>query len=112
LTYTTATATVVGTRYYSFNGQVVAMRVGGADPQYVDGDLHGTMQTVYNPDTHAVTRRTMDPYGNPLGTVTTTSSSGTTTSGIWPDTHGFLGKSQDASTGLTDVGARHYDPSI
>jgi RHS repeat-associated protein len=54
----------------------------------------------------------MDPYGNPLGTITTTSSSGTTTPGTWPDTHGFLGKSQDASTGLTDVGARHYDPSI
>jgi RHS repeat-associated protein len=28
----------------------------------------------------------------------------------WPASNGFLGKATDASTGLTDVGARFYDP--
>jgi len=85
------------------------MRTGGADPVYLAGDPHGTMQVVYTPSTGTVTRRAQDPYGNPLGPVTTTTSAGATTPGTWPDNHGFLGKSESAATGLTDVGARAYD---
>ncbi|UIJ63813.1 hypothetical protein LWP59_10605 [Amycolatopsis acidiphila] len=110
LTYNTSTATVTGTRYYQINDQTVALRVGGANPTYVAGDPHGSMQIAYRPDTGAITRRALDPYGNPLGSVTTTTT-GTTTSGTWPDAHGFLNKPQDPNTGLTDIGARTYDPT-
>jgi RHS repeat-associated protein len=112
LTYNAGTKAVTGTRYYAFNGQNIAERVGGADPVFLDGDPHGTMQTVYTPSTGAVTRRPMDPYGNPVGPTTNTTAAGVTSAGTWPDSHGFLGKSVDQATGLTDVGAREYDSSI
>ncbi|MEV1070225.1 RHS repeat-associated core domain-containing protein, partial [Streptomyces sp. NPDC050263] len=32
--------------------------------------------------------------------------------GPWPDDKGFLGKTKDATTGLTHIGAREYDPGI
>jgi RHS repeat-associated protein len=50
----------------------------------------------------AVSRRTMDPYGNQLDAV----------EGVpWPDRHGFLNKPVSEATGLTDIGARKYDPA-
>ncbi|WIX84937.1 RHS repeat-associated core domain-containing protein [Amycolatopsis sp. DG1A-15b] len=94
----TKTGVVTGTRYYSHNGVVVAMRVGGANPQYVVSDLHNTATVIVDSVTFGVTRRAMDPYGNPVGERP-----------AWPDQRGFLGKVKDDSTGLTDVGARKYD---
>jgi RHS repeat-associated protein len=44
-----------------------------------------------------VTRRALDPYGNPLDTTP------------WPVARGFLDKAVSEHTGLTDVGARKYD---
>ncbi|MFL6120361.1 MAG: RHS repeat-associated core domain-containing protein [Actinophytocola sp.] len=102
----TATGTVTGTRYYSHNGTTVALRIGGANISYLQSDLHGTLQVAVgavppaNSD-RTVSRRTFDPYGNPIGTG----------QGGWPDSHGFLDKSQSPDTGLTDVGARNYDPT-
>jgi RHS repeat-associated protein len=109
LTYSTASQTVSGTRYYSVNNQTIAERTDKADAVFLDGDEHSNMQVVYNPDNGSVTRRTLDPYGNEVGPVTATSSSGTTTPGTWPDQRGFLNDPVDASTGLTDIGARQYD---
>ncbi|AEK46022.1 RHS repeat-associated core domain-containing protein [Amycolatopsis mediterranei] len=94
-----ATGKLSGTRYYKHNSTTVAMRVGGANPQYLVSDLHDTSQVAVDSSTFAVTRRAIDPYGNPLGNPTST----------WPDSHGFLDKPTDAATGLTDVGARKYD---
>ncbi|WP_236796666.1 RHS repeat-associated core domain-containing protein, partial [Amycolatopsis sp. GM8] len=108
LTYTTATAAVTGVRYYTLGGQTVALRAGGANPTYLAADQHGSGMVAYRPDTGAVTRRNLDPYGNQLGTITTTLN-GTTNPGTWPDNHGFLNKPLDANTGLSDVGARTYD---
>lgn len=69
------------------------------------------MQTVYNPDTQSVTRRQYDPYGNQIGNTTNTTATGTTSSGVWPDQHGFLNDPTDPTSGLTDIGARQYDPT-
>jgi RHS repeat-associated protein len=41
------------------------------------------------------------PFGNPRGTQPA----------IWPDEKGFVGGTLDASTGLTHLGAREYDPA-
>jgi RHS repeat-associated protein len=109
LAYNNTTRTVTGTRYYTVNGQTVAVRVGGADPEYLDGDQHGTMQTVYDADHQVTTRRTFDPYGNQVGPTTSTDSAGATSQSSWPDQHGFLNDPVDSSTQLTDVGARQYD---
>ena len=46
--------------------------------------------------------RRFTPFGAPRGEV----------AGSWPDRRGFLGKPVDADTGLTDVGARKYDPVL
>lgn len=97
----TAGGTVTGTRYYTHGGLLVGLRLGGANPTWVAGDQHGTTQLAVNSTTDAAVRRSFDPYGNPIGA---------TTGGTWPDTHGFLNKSTVAATGLTDVGARKYDP--
>ncbi|MFC8435391.1 RHS repeat-associated core domain-containing protein [Streptomyces sp. NPDC057253] len=40
-------------------------------------------------------------YGNPRGTPTT-----------WADNRTFLNKTTDTTTGLTDIGAREYDPTL
>ena len=110
LTYDNTAKTVSGTRYYSVGAQSVAVRVGGGDPVYLDGDQHGTMATVYDPDSKTVVRRQFDPYGNQVGGVTATSAlTGATTQGAWPDQHGFLDDPVDTSTDLTDIGARQYD---
>jgi RHS repeat-associated protein len=47
------------------------------------------------------TWRQFDPYGNARGAATT-----------WIDNRSFLDKTTDAVTGLTNIGARYYDPSI
>lgn len=96
------TGALTGTRYYTHNGATVALRVGGSNPQYLQSDQHGTNQVSVTATGFAVTRRDFDPYGNPIGT----------TQGIWPDSHAFLNKPHNPATGLTDVGARQYDPTI
>jgi RHS repeat-associated protein len=110
LVYDTVSKAITGTRYYTFNGQTIAVRNGARDPQYLSGDLNGTDQVVYNPDNGSATRRAFDPYGNPIGSTTNTSG-GTTGPGLWPDDRGYLNAPQDTSTGLTDVGTREYDSS-
>jgi RHS repeat-associated protein len=100
----TATGTLTGTRYYSHNGTVVALRVGGGNISYLQADQHATTQVSVKAeasDDHTVSRRSFDPYGNPLGAGI----------GVWPDHHGFLDKPHNPVTGLTDVGARTYDPA-
>ena len=101
LTRTASTGAVVGTRYYTHAGVTVGLRVGGANPVYLMSDQHGTTQVGVDAGNFAVTRRSFDPYGNPLGA---------TTGGPWPDTHGFLNAPANAATGLSDLGARKYDP--
>jgi RHS repeat-associated protein len=98
------TGEITGTRYYSHNGTTVALRVGAhGNPKYLMSDPHGTGQVAVDSVSHEVSRRDSDPYGNELGQVQ---------GEPWPDQHGFLGKSRDEATGLTDVGARNYDPTI
>jgi RHS repeat-associated protein len=77
------------------------MRVGGANQQYLQSDQHGTTQVAAAANGTGVTRRDLDPYGNLIGTP----------QGTWPDNHAFLNKPHSADTGVTDVGARQYDPT-
>ncbi|ADU49348.1 YD repeat protein [Intrasporangium calvum DSM 43043] len=90
------------TRYYQLGGVQVATRVNKGGVLYVMSDVHGSNQLAVDPVTWSVTRRYLDPYGNPLGAVT---------GGTWPDDRGFLNKPVNADTGLVDMGAREYDPS-
>lgn len=95
------TGTLTGTRYYTHNGTTVAMRIAGNNPRYVQSDQHGTAQVTVSTTDFTTTRRVFDPYGNPIGTV----------QGLWPDNRGFLNMPHNPVTGLTDIGARKYDPT-
>ncbi len=90
-----------GTRYYTIGGQTVAARTSNGDVQYLAGDQQGTDTLAIDYATLAVTRRYYDPYGNPIGTPPSS----------WPGTKGFVGGTTDTATGLTNLGAREYNPA-
>ncbi|GAA0616800.1 RHS repeat-associated core domain-containing protein [Kribbella sandramycini] len=102
LEYDTKTRSLTGTRYYAHNGINVAVRTGNAALNYLQADQHGTNQVALKrtESGFAATRRELDPYGNLLSNQ-----------GSWPDKHGFLDKPHNEATGLTDIGARKYDPA-
>ncbi|BCJ58283.1 hypothetical protein Jiend_17050 [Micromonospora endophytica] len=91
---------VTGTRYYSFAGQVCAMRTStGLTWLYVDHQ--GTQHTAIGAASQAVTERRQLPYGGPRGT------SGSS----WLNEKGFVGGDNDPS-GMVLIGARHYDSAL
>jgi RHS repeat-associated protein len=101
----TGTGTVSGVRYYSLGGQQVAVgaEAGGTlAVAWLAGDGQHTETLAVDASTLAVTRRWFDPYGNPRGTAT----------GAFPaGQKGFVGGTADAATGLTNLGARGYQPA-
>lgn len=103
ITRNTSTGATTGTRYYSHNGQTLAMRVGTTKLAVLYADHHGSNKIALDWYTFNATRRTLDPYGNEIGT---------TAWGPWPDNHGFLDKPTNTQTGLIDIGARKYDPKL
>jgi RHS repeat-associated protein len=88
-----------GTRFYSYNGQVIATRTSSGGISWKLADHHGTPYATVDAANLAVTKRWQDPYGTDRGTPPST----------WPDKHGFLGGYQN-TTGVTHIGARDYDP--
>jgi RHS repeat-associated protein len=93
----TQTGTVLtGTRYYAG----FAVRTAAAGLTWTIADPHGTGDTAVNAATLAVTRRRLDPFGNPRNTTET-----------WPTNKGFLNDTQDP-TGTNHIGAREYDSSL
>jgi RHS repeat-associated protein len=99
---TDAGGAITGVRYYALPGGVTAVRTGTATDDFyfeIASDQHGT-NTLYLDDTAQIpTWRQFDPFGNPRGT-----------SVAWIDNRTFLNDPTDTGTGLTDVGARWYDP--
>ena len=102
LVLNTATNAITGTRFYPLSGGAQAVRTGATTNYNFElSDQNNTSTlTLSNTLTGPVWRQ-QTPYGAPRGTAPTT----------WPDNHGFLNKPQDTTTGLTDVGARWYDPT-
>jgi RHS repeat-associated protein len=100
-----STGTVTGTRYYTLgNTTIAALTAGtgtGSGLSYLIGDQQGTDSLAINATTLALTRRYYDPYGNPIGTPATSFPAGE---------KGFVGGAADPATGLTDLGAREYQP--
>jgi RHS repeat-associated protein len=101
LSLDTSTGTVTGTRYYTLGHTTVATLTGASAVSYVVGDQQGTDSLAIDADTLALTRRYYDPYGNPRGTTPSSFPTGE---------KGFVGGASDPSTGLTDLGAREYQP--
>ena len=94
--------TVSGTRYYAIGGTTTAARTSAGAVSYLVGDRQGTsLLSIDSGSAQSVTRRYFDPYGNPVGT----------SPGTWPGDRGFVGGTADPATGLTNLGAREYDPA-
>lgn len=90
------------TRYYSFAGQTVAART-TTSLTWLIPDAHGTSDASVSADaTQTVTHRRFTPFGQPRGDQPT----------LWPGTRGFVGGTIDTALGgLTQLGAREYDPN-
>ncbi|MEU3569855.1 ricin-type beta-trefoil lectin domain protein [Kitasatospora sp. NPDC036755] len=97
-----------GTRSYSIPGGLTIVRrgAGTAAGSFVvqAADHHGTGTVSIDLATLAVSRRTSDPFGNPIG-------SNQPASGSWLGSKGFVGGTKDDTTGLTNLGARQYQPA-
>ncbi|MEU8795544.1 polymorphic toxin-type HINT domain-containing protein, partial [Streptomyces sp. NPDC048643] len=107
LTVQGSTKSVTGTRYYTANGQTIAVRTAkagtsGTKLSFLASDPHGTASLAFDGTTYAITKRYSTPFGASRGTKPTT----------WPDDKAFLGKPADETTSLTHIGAREYDPAI
>ncbi|MFJ3496736.1 polymorphic toxin-type HINT domain-containing protein [Streptomyces sp. NPDC086091] len=102
-----ADGTTWAQRYYTAGDVTVAVRSnqsGTTKLTYLTGDAHNTSSLALNPDAgQTFTKRYTTPFGADRGSPQY---------GPWPDDKGFLGKTRDATTGLTHVGAREYDPSL
>ncbi|MFF1415305.1 RHS repeat-associated core domain-containing protein [Streptomyces sp. NPDC058289] len=101
LTRDTATDKVTGTRYYATPGGTTIVRTSAGKLSYVAADHHNTGTTSIDAATLAVQRRFTKPFGEERGTQPT----------AWPGEKGFVGGTQDKTTGLTHIGAREYDPA-
>lgn len=100
----TSGATPIGTRYYSDSASVCAMRVAGTGNgtlSWLMSDSQNSSQLTIATDTGAATRRRYLPFGAQRTTSLATSTD-----------RGFLGKTEDDSTGLDILGARAYDPAL
>ncbi|MEU0558972.1 polymorphic toxin-type HINT domain-containing protein [Dactylosporangium sp. NPDC006015] len=104
LTLHTDTNVVTGRRYYSAPDGAQCVRTGTTATaySYLFSDSVGTATLSLDRNGANPTWRAVTPFGAPRGAQPAN----------WPDTHGYLGKSTDATTGLTILGARHYDPVI
>ncbi|MDH6130801.1 RHS repeat-associated protein [Kitasatospora sp. MAA4] len=107
LTLNTADNSLTDVRYYGSPGGITITRVttatGGGQLVYQAADPHGTSSVQITTDaSQSVTRRPTDPFGNARGTQPG--------QGAWAGDKGFIGGTADTATGLTNIGAREYDP--
>ncbi|EFF93892.1 large secreted protein [Streptomyces sp. e14] len=99
------TKALSGSRSYKAGDTVFAVRIStagktGTKLTFLAGDNHGTSSLAIAADTLAFVKRYATPFGAQRGTADAN----------WPDDKGFLGKPADQTTGLTQLGARQYDP--
>ncbi|MFC1400437.1 MULTISPECIES: RHS repeat-associated core domain-containing protein [Streptacidiphilus] len=94
--------TTTGVRYLALPGGGTVVRTGTGAAYYFEvTDQHGTSSLYLDNTAQTPTWRQFTPYGDTRGTAVT-----------WIDNRGFLNAPADANTGLTQLGARQYDPTI
>lgn len=98
-------STITGTRYYTLggHGKPVAARTSpnaGSSLYWLFSDRQGTSNVRFNASTGAAFYRYFTPYGDPRGNVP-----------WWPGDRGYVGGTADSTTGLTNLGAREYNPA-
>jgi RHS repeat-associated protein len=99
-------ATASASRTYAFNGVSVAERnttagVAGSTLYFLDADPLGTATVEVRATDGKVTRRYQDPFGVARGIAV-----------AWSSARGYLNAPTSSFSGLTQLGARAYDPSL
>ncbi|MFI1953989.1 polymorphic toxin-type HINT domain-containing protein [Streptomyces xinghaiensis] len=89
------------TRYIPLGGGHTAIQDDDGSFDITVADHHGTGQLAVDADDLSLTQRRTKPFGALRGEAP----------GPWPGTKGFVGGTDDTSTGLTHLGAREYDPA-
>lgn len=104
LVLNTATGIVTGSRYYKLGSAVVAaVSSTSGHVDYLMPDRQGTASVSLDATSGTATFREFTPYGDVRSAPLSS----------WVGQLGYLGVgTSDAATGLTNVGAREYDPSI
>ncbi|MER7425553.1 RHS repeat-associated core domain-containing protein [Nonomuraea rubra] len=92
---------VEGSRYYTVNGEAVAMRDSAGKVFFFGSDHHGTANAAVDAATGELAVRRQTPFGADRGARPA----------WWPGRRGFVGGTVEASTGLVQLGAREYDPA-
>ncbi|MER6678575.1 RHS repeat-associated core domain-containing protein [Streptomyces sp. NPDC000983] len=101
ITLAKSSTTPKATRYYDLGGGNKAIRTNDNKLSFLIADKNATSEVAINASDLTMQRRRSTPFGALRGTPPTN----------WPGQKGFVGGTQDASTGLTHLGARDYDPT-
>ena len=89
---------VTAARYYTHNGTTVAIRT-PSGVHWLAADPHGSDTVAIDASSQSVSQRRFMPFGAARGFPPS-----------WPGDRGFVGGTVDSTTGLTNLGAREYDP--
>ncbi|GAA3867446.1 RHS repeat-associated core domain-containing protein [Streptomyces lacrimifluminis] len=95
------TTTPKVTRYIALGGGHQAIQGNDGKVSFTTADHHGTALLAIDATTQQLSQRRAKPFGGTRGPEPAS----------WPGTKGFVGGTKDASTGLTHLGAREYDPA-
>ncbi|MFE9574533.1 RHS repeat-associated core domain-containing protein [Streptomyces sp. NPDC006692] len=99
-----AAGTTSATRYYTAPGGLTVARSTGGHLTYLAADPHGTDNVAIDSATLTAQRRPTTPFGQ--------NRNGAPAPSNWPGDKGFVGGTTDTDTGLTNLGAREYDPNL
>jgi RHS repeat-associated protein len=103
ITVATGSTTTEATRYFDVGGGHMAVMDNDGNVSFTMADHHGTGQLAIDAATQTITQRRTLPFGATRGEDPATA---------WPGTRSFVGGTNDTATGLTNVGAREYDPAL
>ncbi|MBB6567807.1 RHS repeat-associated core domain-containing protein [Kribbella sandramycini] len=99
LSLNTKTGSLTSTRFYKHGKTTVASRT-ASGLTWLAADHQATLDLAVDRTTMKTTRRRQTPFGGTRGPTIT-----------FPGEKGFVGGTNDSSTGLTMIGARYYDPA-
>ncbi|MET9113215.1 polymorphic toxin-type HINT domain-containing protein [Streptomyces longwoodensis] len=101
ITLAKGATTAKATRYFDLGGGHQAVQSDDGALSFTLADHHGTAHLSVDATSQALTQRRTKPFGGVRGSGPAN----------WPGTKGFVGGTDDTSTGLTHLGAREYDPA-
>ncbi|MFF7402287.1 polymorphic toxin-type HINT domain-containing protein [Streptomyces murinus] len=101
ITLANGSTTPKATRYYDLGNGNQAVRTDDNKLSFLIGDAQGTSQLAIDSSNLSMQQRRTTPFGELRGTQPTS----------WPGDKGFIGGTNDPSTGFTHLGDRDYDPA-